>query len=82
MKKSRYYMSILAGSIVFLKASTCHAFFPTIDASAIAEGIKSNIELVKQSKVVVDATKLTGQISSTLGEMKASISELALDELK
>ena len=82
MKKSGYYMSILAGSIVFLKASTCHAFIPTIDASAIAEGIKSNIELVKQSKVVVDATKLTGQISSTLGEMKASISELALDELK
>ena len=53
MKKSGYYMSILAGSIVFLKASTCHAFIPTIDASAIAEGIKSNIELVKQSKVVV-----------------------------
>lgn len=82
MKKSGYYMSILAGSIVFLKASTCQAFLPTIDASAIAEGIKSNIELVKQSKVVVDATKLTGQISSTLGEIKASISELALDELK
>ena len=82
MKKSGYYMSILAGSIVFLKASTCHAFLPTIDANAIAEGIKSNIELVKQSKVVVDATKLTGQISSTLGELKASISELALDELK
>ena len=82
MKKSGYYMSILAGSIVFLKASTCHAFIPTIDASAIAEGIKSNIELVKQSKVVVEATKLTGQISSTLGEIKASISELALDELK
>ncbi len=81
MKKSGYYISILAGSIVFLNASTSHAFLPTIDASAIAEGIKSNLELVKQSKVVVDATKLTGQISSTLGEVKASISELALDEL-
>ena len=65
-----------------LCASTSHALIPTIDASAIAEGIKSNIELVKQSKIVVDATKLTGEISSTLGEVKASLSELAVDELK
>ncbi len=82
MKKSGYYMSILAGSIVFLNASVSHALIPTVDASAIAEGIKSNIELVKQSKIVVEATKLTGEISATLGDIKASISELALDELK
>lgn len=82
MKKSGYYMSILTGSMVFLNASVSLALIPTVDASAIAEGIKSNIELVKQSKIVVEATKLTGEISATLGDIKASISELSLDELK
>lgn len=81
MKKSGYYISAITVSIIALNASTSHALIPTVDVSAIAEGIKSNIELVKQSKIVVDATKLAGEVSSTLGEVKASISELALDEL-
>lgn len=60
--------------------SAAYALIPTVDAGAIAEGVKSNIELVKQSAVVAEATSITGEINSAIGSAKSSISELGLDE--
>lgn len=63
--------------------SLSHAFvIPTVDAGAIAEGVKSNIELVKQSAVIAQATSITGEINSAIGSAKSSISELGLEDAK
>ena len=82
MKKSDYYKSLIISLGILLYGSSAEALFPipTVDFSAIAEGVKTNIELVKQSKVVVEATKLTGEIKSTVGSAKSALSDLANSE--
>ena len=82
MKKSDYYKSLIISLGILLYGSSAEALFPipTVDFSAIAEGVKTNIELVKQSKVVVEATKLTGEIKSTVGSTKSALSDLENSE--
>lgn len=82
MKKSDYYKSLIISLGILLYGSSAEALFPipTVDFSAIAEGVKTNIELVKQSKVVVEATKLTGEIKSTVGSAKSALSDLENSE--
>ena len=81
MKKSDYYRALIAGLGILMVSESAKALIPTVDANAIAEGIKTNIELVKQSKVVVEATKLTGEIKSITGEAKAALSDLENSEI-
>ena len=82
MKKSDYYRALIAGLGILMVSESAKAYIiPTVDANAIAEGIKTNIELVKQSKVVVEATKLTGEIKSITGEAKAALSDLENSEI-
>ena len=82
MKKSKKYLSLMLSCAFFIEASPSHAFapIPTIDASAIAEGIMTNIELVKQSKIVTEATKEAGEIKSAIGTAKSSLSDLENSE--
>ena len=80
MKKSDYYKSLIISLGILLYGSSAEALIPTVDFSAIAEGVKTNIELVKQSKIVVEATKLTGEIKSTVGSAKSALSDLANSE--
>lgn len=80
MKKSDYYKSLIISLGILLYGSSAEALIPTVDFSAIAEGVKTNIELVKQSKVVVEATKLTGEIKSTVGSAKSALSDLENSE--
>ena len=82
MKKSDYYKSLIISLGILLYGSSAEALFPipTVDFSAIAEGVKTNIELVKQSKIVVEATKLTGEIKSTVGSAKSALSDLENSE--
>ena len=81
MRKTGYIISLIAGICLGFCAKNSHAYMlPTIDVGAIAEGIKSNIELVKQSSIVVQATQFTGKISATLGDVKSSLTELAQSE--
>ena len=58
------------------------AQWPTLDISSIKEGITTNIELVKQSKVVTDAMATAGKINSAIGDAKASASKFVGDNLK
>ena len=53
-----------------------------VSSGAIAEGVKSNLELVKQSKVVVEGTALIGDVNSTIGDIKSNISDLGVEEAK
>ena len=57
------------------------AQWPTLDISSVKEGISTNIELVKQSKVISDATATVGKINSAIGDAKASVSKFAADNL-
>lgn len=81
MKKSDYYKSLIISLGILLYGSSAEALIPTVDFSAIAEGVKTNIELVKQSKIVVEATKLTGEIKSTVGSAKSALSDLENSEV-
>ena len=83
MKKSGYYLGAAAGLSFLLMSAASHAFLiPTVDFSAIAEGVKSNLELVKQSKIVVEGTALIGDVNSTIGNIKSNISDLGVEEAK
>jgi hypothetical protein len=57
------------------------AQWPTLDISSVKEGISTNIELVKQSKVVTDAMATAGKINAGIGDAKASVSKFAGDNL-
>lgn len=57
------------------------AQWPTLDISSVKEGISTNIELVKKSKVVTDAMATAGKINAGIGEAKASVSKFAGDNL-
>ena len=48
MKKSDYYKSLIISLGILLYGSSAEALIPTVDFSAIAEGVKTNIELVKK----------------------------------
>ena len=63
-----------------LESNQAQALLPTIDAGAIAEGVSSNIQKVMQTKVIVDATNLAGEMNATIGSAKASISQLGIEE--
>lgn len=76
-------MLTLAGVGLLISISNnAHAQFPTFDISAIKEGITSNIELVKQSKIVTDATATAGKINAGIGDAKASVSKFVGDNLE
>lgn len=74
------FIRIMAGISILLASSSAIALIPTVDFSAIGEGVKSNIELVKQSSIVAEATSLTGEINSTIGSAKSSISQLGIED--
>ncbi|MDO5386359.1 MAG: hypothetical protein Q4F75_03710 [Pseudomonadota bacterium] len=74
------FIRIMAGISMLLASSSAIALIPTVDFSAIGEGVKSNIELVKQSSIVAKATSLTGEINSTIGSAKSSISQLGIED--
>lgn len=57
------------------------AQFPTFDVSAVKETISTNIEMVKQSKVVTDAMATAGKINAGIGDAKASASKFVGDNL-
>ena len=82
MTKLRYIFLLgISSGLLLLNSSFSQAFvIPTIDASAIAEGVKSNIELVKQSTIIVEATSIAGEINSAIGSAKSTISELGLED--
>ncbi len=75
-------ISLLGIAIAMSITSSAQAQWPTLDISAIKEGISSKIELVKQSKIVTETTQLAGKMNSAIGDAKASMSKFAGDNLK
>lgn len=75
-------LALLGGILLMSFPLDAHAQWPTLDIVAIKTAITSNLELVKQSKVVTDATALAGKINSGIGDAKASMSKFAGDNLE
>lgn len=83
--KTNNYRNILAlyGAFMFISAATeANAQWPTLDIAAIKETVTSNLQLVKQSKLATDATKLGGTLNSTIGDAKSSMSKFASENLE
>ena len=84
MKKIQHkkIISLLGIMVLMSITSPAQAQWPTLDISAIAEGIKSKIELVKQSKIITETTQLAGKMNSAIGDAKASMSKFAGDTIE
>ncbi len=80
--KSKNLLALLGGVLLMSFPLKAQAQWPTVDIAAIKQAITSNIELVKQSKIVTDATSLAGKINSGIGDAKASMSKYAGDNLE
>ncbi|MBO5442951.1 MAG: hypothetical protein J6A33_04100 [Alphaproteobacteria bacterium] len=80
--KSKNLLALLGGILLMSFPLKAQAQWPTFDVAAIKQAITSNIELVKQSKIVTDATSLAGKINSGIGDAKASMSKYAGDNLE
>ena len=79
--KHQKLITLFGLSLLMSLSSPAQAQWPTLDLTAIKEGISSKIELVKQSKVVTDAMATAGKINAGIGEAKASVSKFAGDNL-
>lgn len=74
--------ALLGLSLLMSLSSPAAAQWPTLDIAAIKEGIQSKIELVKQSKIVTQATELGGKMNSAIGDAKSSVTKFAGDNIE
>ena len=75
--KHQKLITLFGLSLLMSLSSPAQAQWPTLDLTAIKEGISSKIELVKQSKIVTEATKLGGKMNSAIGDAKSSVTKFA-----
>lgn len=80
-KFSRNALALFGVIMLMSSAADVHAQWPTLDIAAIKETISSNLQLVKQSKIVTEASKLGGKLNSTIGDAKSSMSKFASENL-
>ncbi len=80
--KHQKLITLFGVSLLMSLSSPAQAQWPTLDLTAIKEGISSKIELVKQSKIVTEATKLGGKMNSAIGDAKSSVTKFAGDNLE
>ena len=80
--KHQKLITLFGLSLRMSLSSPAQAQWPTLDLTAIKEGISSKIELVKQSKIVTEATKLGGKMNSAIGDAKSSVTKFAGDNLE
>ncbi|MFR4114209.1 MAG: hypothetical protein ACLT2E_04050 [Alphaproteobacteria bacterium] len=80
--KHQKLITLFGLSLLMSLSSPAQAQWPTLDLTAIKEGISSKIELVKQSKNVTEATKLGGKMNSAIGDAKSSVTKFAGDNLE
>ncbi len=80
--KHQKLITLFGLSLFMSLSSPAQAQWPTLDLTAIKEGISSKIELVKQSKIVTEATKLGGKMNSAIGDAKSSVTKFAGDNLE
>ena len=80
--KHQKLITLFGLSLLMSLSSPAQAQWPTLDLTAIKEGISSKIELVKQSKIVTEATKLGGKMNSANGDAKSSVTKFAGDNLE
>lgn len=80
--KNQKLLTLFGLSLLMSLTSPAQAQWPTLDMTAIKEGISSKIELVKQSKIVTEATQLGGKMNSTIGDAKSSMTKYAGDNIE
>ena len=80
--KHQKLITLFGLSLLMSLSSPAQAQWPTLDLTAIKEGISSKIELVKQSKIVTEATKQGGKMNSAIGDAKSSVTKFAGDNLE
>lgn len=80
--KNQKLLALFGLSLLMSLTSPAQAQWPTLDMTAIKEGISSKIELVKQSKIVTEATQLGGKMNSTIGDAKSSMTKFAGDNIE
>ena len=82
IKGNKNFVLYIGFAMLVLMTSPAHAQWPTLDMTAIKESISSKVELVKQSKVVTEATQLAGKMNSAIGDAVSSVSKFAGDNLQ
>ena len=80
--KHQKLITLFGLSLLMSLSSPAQAQWPTLDLTAIKEGISSKIELVKQSKIVTETTKMAGKMNSAIGDAKSSVTKFAGDNLE
>lgn len=80
--RNQRLLALLGLSLLMFLTSPAQAQWPTLDMTAIKEGITSKIELVKQSKIVTEATQLGGKMNSAIGDAKSSMTKFAGDNIE
>ncbi|MDD4556149.1 MAG: hypothetical protein PHE89_02310 [Alphaproteobacteria bacterium] len=68
-------------SLFALFPENANALFPTVDVSAIKNGIEKNVNIVKQSKEIQNVKKLSGKINSSIGSAVESVSKFKEEKL-
>ena len=74
--------ALLGLGLLMSLSAPAQAQWPTLDIAAIKEGIQSKIELVKQSKIVTQATEQAGKLNSAIGDAKSSMTKFAGDNIE
>lgn len=80
--KHQKLITLFGLSLLMSLSFPAQAQWPTLDLTAIKEGISSKIELVKQSKIVTETTKMAGKMNSAIGDAKSSVTKFAGDNLE
>lgn len=77
MKKTALYFSsvVVLATILFAPKSYAFIPLPTLDTSSIVQAIKSGIEQIKSSKVIVETTKTVAKVSSSIGDAVSTVSK-------
>src|SRR5574344_980348 len=78
----KYLVAFITVVLAVSISSPVYAQWPTLDIVAIKTAVTTNLELVKQSKIITDATAFAGKINAGIGDAKASISKNVAGKLE
>jgi len=75
-------ISVLSLMLILGAVPKVHAMFPTLDISAITQGVKGVVQQVNQVKTQIMESSVVGSINSAIGDAKSAMSKFSLDEIK
>ena len=75
-------ISVLSLMLILGTVPGAQAQFPTLDISAITQGVKGVVQQVNQIKTQIMESSVVGSINSAIGDAKSAMSKFSLDEIK